>query len=171
MGCLNMTINLETLILTRYDEAKHKELFESFKNGDSFSKFIHEVCKRLEASKNNFNNIFQSSFVVECNNIPIGYLYVSSNEKDEVFLEYSILKQYRNQGFGKMLLNQASDFLFQNYNIRCIRADVDPSNKNSMLLLESCGYIFDEEEYEKRNFIGNMQFFKESDCYYLKRRK
>ena len=71
----------------------------------------------------------------------------------------------------KRLLNKISDYLFTNHNIRSIRADVDISNKNNMMLLESCGYIFDEEEYENRNFIGKMQFCKESDCYVSKRRK
>lgn len=71
----------------------------------------------------------------------------------------------------KRLLNKMSDYLFANHNIRSIREDADISNKNSMMLLESCGYIFDEEEYENRNFIGKMQFYKESDCYVSKRRK
>ena len=29
----------------------------------------------------------------------------------------------------------------------------------------------DEEDYESRNFIGRMQFIKESDCYISKRKK
>lgn len=166
-----MNIKLETLFLTRYNEEKHKKLKEELENGESSSRFIHQISQRLEGSKNNFNNIFQSAFVIEHNDIPIGYLYISSNKKDEVFLECSFLKQFRSKGYGIMLLNQISDYLFEKHNIKCIKGDVDPSNKKSMAMFEACGYLFDEEEYESRNFIGNMQFFKESDCYVSRRRK
>lgn len=166
-----MNIKLETLVLTRYNEKKHKNLKEELENGESSSKFIHQIAQNLENSKNNFSNIFQSSFVIEHNDISIGYLYISSNKNDEVFLECSLLKQFRSKGYGTILLNQVSDYLFENHNIKCIKADVNPSNKKSMAMLCACGYLFDEEEYESRNFIGNMQFFKESDCYVSKRRK
>lgn len=166
-----MNIRLETLNLTRYNEERHKYLKEEFETGESVSKFIHQIGQRLESSKNNHDNIFQSAFVVEDNYVPIGYLYISSNERDEVFLECSFLKRFRKKGYGRTLLNEISNYLFEQHNIRCIKGDVDPSNKNSQQMLEACGYLFDEDEYEARNFIGNMVFFKESDCYVSKRRK
>lgn len=165
-----MNIKLETLNLTRYNE-KYEKLRNELENGSSSSKFIHQIAQRLDTSIYSKENVFQSAFVVLDDEVPIGYLYISSNKNDEVFLEYSLLKDFRGKGYGKRLLNEISDYLFINHNIRSIRADVDPSNKNSMMLLESCGYLFDEEEYENRNFIGRMQFYKESDCYVSKRRK
>ena len=166
-----MDIKLETLTLTRYDDEKHKILKEELENGESSSRFIHQISQRLNNSSYSGENIFQSTFVVLNNENPIGDVYISSRKDDEVFLKCSILRQFRNQGYGKRLLNEVGDYLFEEHNIKNIRADVNPSNKNSMLMLEACGYLFDEEEYEKRNFIGNMQFFKESDCYFSKRRK
>lgn len=166
-----MEIKLETLILSRYNEEKHKDLKDQLEKGESSSRFIHEIAKRLDNSTFCKENIFQSAFVVLDDNLPIGYVYISSNRNDEVFLECSILKQFRNKGYGKRLLNELGDYLFEEHNIRCIKGDVDPSNKNSQMMLESCGYLFDEEEYEKRNFCGNMVFFKESECYVSKRRK
>ena len=166
-----MNIKLETLSLTRYQEEKHKNLKDELETGESASRFIHQIAQRLEGSKNDITNIFQSAFVVEDNSVPIGYLYISSNKKDEVYLECSFLKRFRNRGYGKTLLTEVEEYLFEHHNIRCIKGDVDPSNKNSQSMLEACGYLFDEEEYESRNFIGNMQFFKESDCYVSKRRK
>ena len=165
-----MNIQLQTLNLTRYDE-KYEKLKTELENGASSSRFINQIAQRLDSSIYSKENIFQSAFVVLDGDVPLGYLYISSNLNDEVFLEYSILKDFRGKGYGKKLLNEISDYLFVNHNIRSIRADVDPSNKNSMMLLESCGYIFDEEEYENRNFIGKMQFYEESDCYVSKRRK
>ena len=89
--------------------------------------------------------------------------------KDEVFLEYSILKTFRNMGYGSDIVNEVTNYLFEKHNIRSVRLDIDPSNKNSILLATSCG--FEEEEYEKKNFAGKMQFVKESNCYVQKRRK
>lgn len=165
-----MNIKLETLNLTRYDDEKHKILKEELENGESASRFIHQIAQRLNNSSYAGDNIFQSAFVVLDKDMPIGYVYISSNKNDEVFLECSLLKRFRKMGYGKRLLNEVSNYLFEQHNIRCIKGDVDPSNKNSQMMLESCGYLFDEEDYEERNFIGNMVFFKESECYVPKRR-
>lgn len=165
-----MNIKLETLNLTRYDEEKHKFLKDELENGESSSRFIHQIAQRLDNSNFAGENIFQSAFVVLDKDIPIGYVYISSNKKDEVFLECSLLKNFRGKGYGKRLLNEVSNYLFEKHNIRCIKGDVDPSNKNSLVMLKACGYEFDEEDYEERNFIGNMVFFKESECYVPKRR-
>ena len=102
-------------------------------------------------------------------NEPIGYVYISNNVKDEVFLELSILKYKRNMGYGSMIINELSDYLFNNYNIRCVKLDIDPSNINSIKIVEACGFLFDEDE--RRNYTGRMVFYKESDCYINKRRK
>ena len=166
-----MYIKLETLDLTRYDAEKHRFLKEDLENGESASRFIHQMAQRLDNSIYAGENIFQSAFVVLDREIPIGYVYISSNKNDEVFLEYSLLKSFRGMGYGKRLLNEVSNYLFENHNIRCIKGDVDPSNKNSQMMLESCGYEFAEEDYEERNFMGNMVFFKESECYVSKRKR
>lgn len=166
-----MNIELETLNLIRYNEEKHKVLKEEFKNGESASKFIYSIEERLEGSKNNDRTIFQSAFVVEDKEKPIGYIYISNMKFDEVFFECSILKKFRGQGYGKKILNEITDYLFQEHNIKSIRLDIDPSNKNSISSATSCGYFLDEEEYESRNYTGKMQFVKESEYYISKRRK
>ena len=166
-----MIIKLEKFDLVRYNDDKHKYLKEEFKNGNSFSEYIHQIPERLESSKYNDNNIYQSAFVVQYNEMPMGYLYISNKINDEVFLEYSVLKEYRKMGYGSELLNEITNYLFENCNIKNIRLDIDPSNKNSILLASACGFYLDEEEYEARNFIGKMQFIKESDLYISKRKK
>ena len=166
-----MIIKLEKFDLVRYNDDKHKYLKEEFKNGNSFSEYIHQIPERLESSKYNDKNIYQSAFVVQYNEMPMGYLYISNKINDEVFLEYSVLKEYRKMGYGSELLNEITNYLFENCNIKNIRLDIDPSNKNSILLASACGFYLDEEEYEARNFIGKMQFIKESDIYISKRKK
>lgn len=162
-------IELQTLSLTKYDE-KYNQIKEELENGISSSKYIHQIKERLEKSNNN-HSIYNSAFIVLDENNPIGYLFISSMINDEVFIEYSVLKEHRQKGYGKKVVNEISDYLFENNNIKSIILDIDPSNKNSMLLASSCGFFFDEEDYESRNYIGKMRFIKESNCYINKRIK
>ena len=162
-------IKLETLILTRYDE-KYSKIKEEFENGISSSKYIHQIKERLETSKDNNKTIFNSAFIILDEDIPVGYLFISSNINDEVFLECSILKEFRGMGYGSRITNEISDYLFQEHNIRSIKLDIDPSNKKSIMAANSCGFFLDEEDYELRNYTGKMKFIKESNCYINKRR-
>ena len=166
-----MEIKLETLKLVRYLEDKHKFLKEELEHGDSSSKYIHQIGDRLDGSKDNDKSLFHSAFIIEEDETPIGYLFISSIINDEVFLEYAILKEFRGMGYASDLVNELSDYLFHNYNIRSIKLDIDPSNKNSMYVANACGFILDEEEFESRNFIGKMKFIKESDCYISRRKR
>lgn len=166
-----MNIQLKSLFLTRYDEEKHKSLKDEFETGLSHSEHIHQISERLENAKDNDRSIYQSAFVVEDLGTPVGYLFISSMVRDEVFLEYAVLKEFRGQGYGSDIVKETTDYLFQEHNIKSIRLDIDPSNQNSINVAEANGYTVDEEEFASRNFQGRMQFIKESDCYISKRRK
>ena len=52
-----MNIELDSFLLTRYSEDKHKKLKDELENGVSQSNFIHQIGKRLENSKDNNRNI------------------------------------------------------------------------------------------------------------------
>lgn len=165
-----MNIELKSLLLTRYNPDKHLALKEELESGESHSEFIHQVGERLETSKDNDRTIYQSAFVVEDLGTPVGYLFISSMVRDEVFLEYAVLKEERGKGYGSDIVRETTDYLFQNHNIRSIRLDIDPSNKNSINAAEAAGYSVDEEEFASRNFTGRMQFVKDSEYYVSKRR-
>lgn len=165
-----MNIELDSLVLTRYSEEKHKRLKENFESGESHSDFIYQIGSRLENSKNNNRSIYQSAFVVEDLGVPVGYLFISNRIRDEVFLEYAVLKEYRGMGYGSDIVRQTTDYLFQNHNIKDIRLDIDPSNKNSINTAETCGYTLDEDEFASRNYTGRMQFVQDSTYYVSKRR-
>lgn len=165
-----MNIQLESLFLTRYNPEKHLSLKQELETGESSSEFIHQIGERLESSKDNDRSIYTSAFVVEDLGTPIGYLYISSMVRDEVFLEYAVLKEERGKGYGSDIVRETTDYLFKNHNIRSIRLDIDPSNKNSINAAEACGYSVDEEEFASRNFTGRMQFVKDSEYYVSKRR-
>lgn len=165
-----MNIELESILLTRYSEDKHKTLKDELETGTSRSCFIHQIGERLEDSKDNNKSIYQSAFVVEDLGTPIGYLYISSRIRDEVFLEYAVLKEYRGKHYGSTIIRETSKYLFENHNIRAIRLDIDPSNKNSINAAEASGYTVDEEEFASRNYTGRMQFVKDNEYYMSKHR-
>ena len=143
---------------------------ENFESGESHSDFIYQIGSRLENSKNNNRSIYQSAFVVEDLGVPVGYLFISNRIRDEVFLEYAVLKEYRAMCYGSDIVRQTTDYLFQNHNIKDIRLDIDPSNKNSINTAEACGYTLDEDEFASRNYTGRMQFVQDSTYYVSKRR-
>jgi len=163
-----MNIELDTLKLVRYNEQEHLNIKKEFETNSS-SNFIHQIVERLENSKD-CNSLFNSAFIVLDEHIPVGYLFISSNINDEVFLECSILKEFRGMGYGSAVTNEISDYLFEEQNIRSIKLDIDPSNKKSILAANSCGFFLDEEDYELRNYTGKMRFVKESSCYINKRK-
>ncbi len=166
-----MDIQLESLLLTRYEEEKHKTIKDELEKGESRSEHIHDIGERLTMSAGNTRSIYQSAFIVEDLGTPVGYLYISSMVHDEVFLEYAIAKEFRGQGYGSDLVHEVTDYLFRNHNIKSIRLDIDPSNENSTRVAEACGYSVDEDLFASRGFKGRMQFVKESEYYVSKRRK
>ena len=44
-------------------------------------------------------------------------------------------------GYASDLVREVSDYLFVYHNIKSIRLDIDPSNKNSILVANSCGFV------------------------------
>lgn len=165
-----MEIQLETFTLKRYNEIEHKSLKDELETGPSSSKFIHQIEERLEQSKNS-EKIYQSAYVVEKQETQIGYVFISSMHADEVFLEYSVLKEFRGMGYARQLVTELTDYLFENHNIKSIRLDIDPSNTKSISVANACGFYVDEEDFESRNYIGKMQFVKENEFYISKRRR
>jgi len=165
-----MNIKLDSFNLVRFND-NYVELKNKFDNGDSHSDYIHQIGERLEKSRENNRTLFESAFVVLDGDEDVGYLYISNARDDEVFLEYAILKEFRGMGYASNLINEVSNYLFEEYNIRSIRLDIDPSNKNSMNVASTCGFIEDEDEFASRNYIGRMQFVKDNYFYTSKRRK
>ena len=59
----------------------------------------------------------------------------------------------------------------ENYNIKSIILDIDPSNVPSVMTAISSGYMEDEEEYLNRNMNGKMLYRIDNYNYVNKRKK
>ena len=96
--------------------------------------------------------------VKKTNDKIIGYIYLSALFNEKLYLEYSIIKEYRNEGLGKLLLAEITEYLCNNYNIKEISLNIDISNLASMNLANSVGYYFDEDTLNKNNADNKQDF-------------
>ena len=167
-----MKVELNSVDLYSYDanNDNHKILLGKF-IGESKSKYIQDIDIRLISSNDKKSDIFDKGFIASNNNECFGYVFISKIIKDEIFLEISILKEYRGKGFGKILLEEVSEYIMSNYNIRAITLDIDPSNVSSVMTALSCGYLEDEDEYLKRNMNGKILYRMDNYNYINKRKK
>lgn len=167
-----MKIELNNIVLSSYNEEdiKHNNLISKFLNNSS-SNYVHDIDRRLMDNKRKNDSIFDKGYIVSLNNNLIGYIFISKLIKDDIYLEYSILKEYRGKGLGKMLLSEISNYLMDNYNIKSIVLDIDPSNIPSIMTAVSCGYMVDEDEYIERNMNGKILYRIDNYNYVNKRKK
>lgn len=167
-----MNLQLENIVLSTYDinNEKHNEVLDKFEN-ESKSQYIHDIKERIKDFKNKKSFPFDTGFFVVINNDIVGYMFISKNISDEVYLESSLLKEYRGKKYGKLILNDVSNYLMNEYNIRSLILDIDPSNIPSIRTAISCGYEIDEEEYLKRNMSGKILYRLDNYNYINKKRK
>ncbi len=134
---------------------EHKAVLESYQ-WKSSSKFISMIDEMLIQNRKSKDYPFGMGFVVTLKSgEAVGYLFISSRRNDEVYLEYSILKNKRNCGYGKMCLDLVTQYLFSNYNIRDIALDIDVSNEASMKTALGCGYFEDEDAVNGKIILKN----------------
>ena len=167
-----MEIQLSNLKLCNYNSEKfeHKDFLLEME-GDSKSSYIHDIKNRLLQSCTYNNVVFNKGYKVSVNDKCVGYIFISKVIKDEIFLEYSVIKKYRGKGIGKMILGEVSDYLLDNYNLKSVILDIDPSNVPSVMTAISCGYIEDDIEYLNRNMNGKILYRRDNYSYINKRKK
>lgn len=167
-----MNLMLENITLSVYNSnnEKHNQVLDKF-NNESKSQYIHDINERIKDSKNRKSFPFDIGFLVIINNDIVGYMFISKKINDEVYLESSLLKEYRGKKYGRIILNDVSNYLMNEYNIRSIVLDIDPSNMPSIRTAISCGYEIDEEEYLKRNMSGKILYRLDNYNYINKRKK
>lgn len=166
-----MNIKLDNIELCVYDynNQKHNEILNKF-DGESKSNYIHEIKERIKNTINKKNIPFDSGFFVILNNEIVGYMFISKKINDEVFLESSLLKEHRGKRYAKIILNDVSNYLMNEHNIKSIVLDIDPSNISSIRTAISAGYEIDEEEYINRNMTGKI-LYRLDNYNYINRRK
>lgn len=167
-----MTIELNNIKLSLYDNnnSGHINLLMDLE-GESKSEYIHDIRARLIEGNLKKDFPFGVGFVVSFYDKVVGYVFISKRIKDEIFLEYSLSSKYRGKGYGKILLDEVSFYLMDNYNIKSISLDIDPSNLPSISTALSVGYVVDDEEYINRGMEGKILYRMDNYNYINKRKK
>jgi RimJ/RimL family protein N-acetyltransferase len=167
----NMRLQINNaLALITFDKNKHIEIHNELISGESKSDYIKDVSKRLLLGNGISKFSFNHSYLVEISNQIVGYVFLSGMIKNQIYLEYSVLKEYRKKGLGKYILETVTNYVFENFNnIKQINLDIDPSNEASMKTALSSGYDIDDD-YDK-NTINSSKTFICDNRYYIDKNK
>lgn len=149
---------LDTIELVQYNESLNSYVKQLLI--DDNSKYVKQVEERL--NKKISNTVLGNGFLVKLQDKIIGYVYFSPISNYRLYLEYSVLKSERKKGYGKLILNEVTNYVIQNYNIKQIMLDIDRSNLASMNTAISCGYNYDDDTIgmnDRIEFILDNPYF------------
>ena len=96
------------------------------------------------------NEFFNHGFLVTHNNNFIGYVGIGAyNERENnVYLRAAIDKEQRGHSYGKILLSEITEYIFQNYpQVLNICLKIANDNKASLMTANACGYQWLKDDY------------------------
>ena len=123
--------------------------------------FIKKLCGD-ESVKSRFQGIttgllnnpkkefFNHGFLVTHDNIFIGYIGIGAYNEIEknVYLRAAIDKEKRGNSYGKILLSEITEYIFQNYpQVENICLKIANDNKASLMTASTCGYQWLKDDY------------------------
>lgn len=159
-------ITIDDIYLKCFNKEEDMNILDDI-NGNSKSNMIHQIEERLLTSKNTNDLIYDNAYLIKLKENIIGYVYLTGKSKQIVYLEYLILKEYRNKGLGKYVVEKITDYIFENStDLKEIRLNIDRSNLPSITLATSLGFI-DDENYTN----DKIDFIKDNPYYINNRRK
>lgn len=83
------------------------------------------------------------AFLTSLNDHLFGYIHIGNYNKEEkaVYLKVAIHKNNRGLGYGKLLLEEITDYIFLNYEeIESIKLKIERDNLASINTANACGY-------------------------------
>ena len=145
----------------KYDDMESLSLYKFSKDDKDALFFIEKLAKDESIKKwfsgifvgllNNPNNeFFDHSFLVKSNDIYVGYIKIGKYNEEEkcVYLTAAIDKDLRGHSYGKTLLTETTEYIFQNHpQVESIRLKIDNNNKASLMTANSCGYRWLKDDY------------------------
>lgn len=150
-----MEKNIGKLVITSYDtnNNSHREFKNSLINDLEFKKYFGEFfLKRIDDIFTNSDSLeVDKAYIVLENDKIIGMIRIFSyHQLGFLNIQYAVNPEYRNQGYGKKILKEVSNYFLNNNNIKCISLDIDKNNIGSIKCALDAGYIFEENKYKLR---------------------
>ncbi len=140
---------LNTLTLVNFDKENkaHLEFLKKLVHDESIKKWFTGISSGLINNPN--NEFFGHSFFVEDNNELIGYINIGNiNNENSVYLRAAVDKDKRGNNYGKTILSETTDYIFDNFNeVENIMLKIDKENKASLMTADSCGYLWLRDDY------------------------
>lgn len=93
---------------------------------------------------------FDRGYLVKHNNSYIGYINIGgfNEEEKSVYLRAAIDKTQRGNSYGKTLLSEITEYIFNNYpQVENIRLKIARDNKASLMTANSCGYVWLRDDF------------------------
>ena len=107
----------------------------------------------------NRTSIYQSQYGLYLGNTPIGYLDISKiyiSEMDEwVNLMYAILKEHRNKGYAKKIVNAITREILIDRLIKSVHLQISCDNTASIHIAKSCNFMetSDDQDLGYKTYI------------------
>ena len=147
-------IKLKTLKieLIDYNNKSHLEFLKRLMQSKDISYLWDLSDKSLINNQNKHNYL-----ILNENDEMIGYINYSEPTEafygNTVSLYYAIDEIYRGKDYGKIAIEETSEWLFNEQNIDCIVAQVDIENKHSINTLVKAGMFLVNNSEEYTTFI------------------
>lgn len=90
------------------------------------------------------------AFLASLNDELFGYIHIGEFNPLEksVYLKAAIHKDKRGNGYGKLLLEEISNYIFLNFQeVECIKLKIANDNKASIYTANSCGYVWLTDDF------------------------
>lgn len=131
------------------NDAHRSALYELLHDEDISSRF-QGLLPNLMRYQNEFYN---RGFLLGLDDNIVGYIDISDIDKYNkyVYLRAAIIEEYRNKNYGKKMLTEITELLFQQ-DVSSVRLVIDEDNIASRKIAIACGYENIMNEYfEKKN--------------------
>ena len=128
-------INLERIDIS---SREHKKAISKLRDFEA-RKMMFDVKQTVNLIKN--NREVGNSSLIKKNKDYIGYIYISNvDNKEGRAISMMIERSVRNKGYGKIVLNSISTYLFEKDLAKSIFVYIKDKNTKSKAMASSCGY-------------------------------
>ena len=128
-------INLERIDIS---SREHKKAISKLRDFEA-KKMMFDVKQTVNLIKN--NREVGNSYLIKKNKDYIGYIYISNVDNNEGrVISMMIERSVRNKGYGKIVLNSISTYLFEKDLAKSIFVYIKDKNTKSKAMVNSCGY-------------------------------
>ena len=112
-----------------------------------------ELTNYIANAKQDIATAGQFRFVIDLENIPIGFIDLFDYTANSAGVGVIIAKNYRRRGFAKEVLKLLIDYATNTLKIEKLHCNIQKDNFASINLFTSCGFELDENKEETNYYV------------------